>query len=96
LTESGNRAKLRIHTVYWATSSDTGPFSKGKVKEAERANEMLDLMYSRMSIDLEESQFLIPDPRLVVGASDHKWGPAPFHFADAYYEDFLAKLGESL
>jgi len=96
LTESGNRAKLRIHAVYWATASDTGPFSKGKVKEAKRANEMLDLMYSRMSIDLEESQFLIPDPRLVVGASDHKWGPAPFHFADAYYEDFLSKLRASL
>lgn len=89
-------AKIRIHVVHWAVRTNSGPFPKAKVKEAKRANTMLDLMYSRMSLDLTESQFLVPDRSLVVGADDHKWGPAPFHFADEYYEAFIALLERSL
>lgn len=82
---------IRINKVYWATvateSIDTDKLVANNATE--KNNDKLDLMYKYIERNLP-SKCIIDIPKsLLVADSSHKWGLAPFHYIDDYYETVL-------
>lgn len=86
--------RVRVNEVYWTQrllgGGELPPnFSPRKI---EANNAFLARMYSRMAEDLEVAQFLRYPPGELVADPNHRWGPAPFHYANSAYEHLVEGL----
>lgn len=75
----------------WATHMTTGektPLSMGK--SAEWANSVL-TDYEQVFKDLEFT-VVNPDPDTIIGDPEHQWGPAPFHYVQAFYDSLAEQI----
>jgi hypothetical protein len=91
------RKCLRVNKIFWATHSEDGQdylpiYSAERIKNE---NNFLEKLYQRMAYDLEEEQFYVVDKN-PIGANEHKWGRAPFHYRDDFYKKFIEKLTDTL
>lgn len=80
----------------WATvtaRSSAVPGSHGI--PAERANELSQSYYD-VARSVAGLHIITPRPDLVVAADDHRWGIAPFHYTDEYYETVADQVRETL
>lgn len=89
-----NELELMDRTVVlappWATKSVQGtatPISFGL--RAARANQMYELYYAALE---EVGLSLVARDVPVLGDDEHKWGPAPFHYAEQTYQALVRLL----
>ncbi|KRC54014.1 hypothetical protein ASE19_08035 [Nocardioides sp. Root79] len=89
---AGIRERVRINRVRWATEFD-GPGAEFPAfynpQRIRRSNEFLESVHARMEQDLEPEQFWRYDDAELLAASQHQWGPAPFHYTPAFYRRFV-------
>lgn len=90
--------KIVVNEVYWSKFCADGKnfLPHDSEEQIDLANELLERCYSRMRQDLPPDQFLTFPSSLMVGGVDHVWGRSPFHYTDAFYNEFLRKLGEAV
>lgn len=94
MNESGFCARIRINRALWCEKTESGArFDPQYPPEAiEAANTHFKRLFHRCSSDLSECSFYDYDVGQFIGKDDHKWGRAPFHYADAFYLATLAHL----
>lgn len=83
----GYRGRILVSRAFWATEGLDG--SRADAQQTvltQRANAHLDRMYQRCAKDLPEHQFISYPPSLLVFDPAHKWGQAPFHYGQAFYQ----------
>jgi hypothetical protein len=86
--------RLRVNQVFWGARTENGGnfephYSSRRI---DQANQFLDRMYQRISVDIPSDQFLRFDQGLMTGSVTHKWGISPFHYVDAYYHAAIQQL----
>jgi hypothetical protein len=91
LHEHGRLDSLRLNPALWSSVTDSGA-PLANQDEISTANAYLERLYRRAARDLRSRQVLGIPPELFVGASNHRWGAAPFHYADAYYVRMIELL----
>ncbi len=77
----GNRRTI-IHRSFYAQSG----------KAAAVMNPLMEKLYTLLQQALPQANTFELDPALRLSEPAHLWGPAPFHFIDAYYRAGLAAL----
>ncbi len=94
LDSRGSRDRLRVNKVFWSTSRTDGGVFEGAYSEESirRANEVLAQLYEIMAADLAPEQFYRYSDEEMVADASHKWGPAPFHYTNAFYDKTLRHL----
>lgn len=60
--------------------------------EFENANRVLNQFYDMAIASLDSPLVIDVDRQLRASSRTHKWGFAPYHYVDGYYEDFVGKL----
>lgn len=96
----GARDRVRVNRVRWATTFD-GPgaefTSYHSPQRIHRTNRFLRRIYQRMELDLSPLQFFRYGDDELRAATEHQWGPAPFHYTPAFYRRFVEHVtGEPL
>lgn len=94
LAADGRLDRLRVNGALWADRTETGE-GFGELHPAsyiEGANRHFTRMLGRIRADLPEEQIHTYAPELLRGNASHKWGPAPFHYAEPYYRRTIAQL----
>jgi len=85
-----------VHRAYWAVR-DTAGRDLEDAAEAERANAWLARAYERLEAALGDRVRVVEPPAALRAADPgHRWGLAPFHYADAYYDDLAARVRAAL
>lgn len=92
LRSMGCLSKLRINKVFWSSHKEDGTLFEVGADEVRKRNAFLDVLYARIALDVPSEQFYSYSGASMVGAVEHKWGPSPFHYVDAYYLDALGHL----
>ncbi|WP_250501980.1 DUF6270 domain-containing protein [Caballeronia sp. AZ7_KS35] len=84
---------VRVNMVFWQKeTSDGATFPNQTNDQINAANDALATMYAIMANDLAPHQFFEYEDGLMQCASTHRWGPAPFHYSDAFYLKAADKL----
>lgn len=88
-----HKSKIRIIKAYWAKHDDQGqPLNRPSSRAIDLQNKKLNSLYDISSKYIDQSQFInIPKDSLIV-ASEHKWGPAPFHYVSDFYDKVLLNI----
>ena len=96
LDSLGKKQRVLLNEVRWAETASAGTIPEWGFtsEQIAAANLYLEKLYSRAASDLEPFQVMRADPQHLVGSQAHKWGPAPFHYADAYYMNALNSILE--
>ncbi|WP_156390520.1 DUF6270 domain-containing protein [Caulobacter sp. Root487D2Y] len=83
---------LVLHEAYWAPRSVAGETSVNyDVNWVARNNDLLALCYAGLKRRL--NCWVVSAPRAeTLGDAEHKWGPAPYHYQQSYYEHIQAQL----
>jgi hypothetical protein len=85
-----------VHRAYWAVRDVAGR----PLAEAERGravNHWLERAYTTLESALGDRAVRVePDPGLLVAEPGHRWGLAPFHYVEDYYDDLSSRLREAL
>lgn len=94
MDECGFISRIRICRSLWSdtTQSGSGFGKENAPQHIDSANKHFRRLFQRCSIDLNEGNFYDFDPSLFKAKDDHKWGKAPFHYVDAYYQAMLANI----
>lgn len=93
LMASGRDDCVVINQVWWAENMVDGtPLPQEQRLEARRANELLSWMYDELRQFVPPARWMTFPDNYLRSNPDHRWGPAPFHFADAYYADAMRQL----
>lgn len=71
-----------IHEAYWA----------GNDFNAERNNSFLTIYYNFIKILMPKVHVIRIHESFRILNPDHKWGNAPYHYIDAYYQNFILQL----
>ena len=74
--------QIIIHEAYWA----------GNDIQAERNNTYLSIYYNFLKILLPKSHIIRVEEVYRKMNLNHKWGIAPYHYIDNYYQNFASKL----
>lgn len=82
LLEHVPAARVMIHKALYAPVRD----------DAEEANRYLEQMYGRLHEEIPQATLIVPSSDVFRAKPDHKWGPAPFHFVDAYYVEVATAI----
>lgn len=91
LTSAGLFEKTWVILAPWATHLSTGektPWSMGKT--AEWANSVLpdyEKVFENLGFNI-----LRPEPETIIGDPNHQWGPAPFHYVQAFYDSIACQV----
>ncbi|MDR0519638.1 MAG: DUF6270 domain-containing protein [Clostridiales Family XIII bacterium] len=81
-------ANIVIHKAYYSYSSDDG--SQFDASTIKRFNDQLTYYYEKLHSELPDSPCInIEKPVAAIG---HRWGQAPFHYTQDYYDDFIIQL----
>jgi hypothetical protein len=95
LTQRGLVSRVIVNKVYWADCMEEGAPLPGHDAEAIRAaNELLDWMYRELENYVPLEQWMKFDALRSNAA--HRWGIAPFHYSDAFYQEAAWQLGERI
>ncbi|MGO3869496.1 hypothetical protein JYG33_11860 [Alcaligenes sp. SORT26] len=96
LDSLGKKQCVLLNEVRWAQAASDGsvPAWGFTPEQTVAANLYLEKLYSRAAADLESFQVMRADPQNLVSSLNHQWGPAPFHYVDAYYENALNTILE--
>lgn len=87
------RDKILVNRTYWATRLATGGDIPGtSLSYTRRHNGVLDWMYHMIEPMLAPEQLLSVPGAKMVSTLNHRWGPSPFHYDDAYYECLKGRL----
>jgi hypothetical protein len=86
--------RLLVNQVFWSSRTENGGNFEPQYpsRYIDSANQFLDRMYRRMSVDIPYEQFLRFDYRLMMGSIAHTWGISPFHYVDGYYHSAIQQL----
>jgi Family of unknown function (DUF6270) len=101
LKESGfPQDRVILHRAWWArTVQEAGqvrPLGATDLADAHRNNTLLAEAYRIIKAELPGCRTIEVDKARLVADAAHKWGAAPFHYIDAYHDDFRAKLAKVL
>jgi len=90
----GLHDRLLINEVFWGSRTENGGNFEPHYssRHIDSANQFLDRMYQRISVDIPSEQFLRFDQGLMTGSITHTWGISPFHYVDAYYHSAIQQL----
>jgi hypothetical protein len=92
---NGVKDKIIVNRTFWATELANGQQIPGtSVGYTELHNCLLEWMYHMIEPMLEPRQFLPLPKALLVSTLDHRWGPSPFHYDDAYYNYLKGRVKE--
>lgn len=81
-----------VHRAYWALR-DTGGRTLEEAARAKAANRWLERAYAVLESALGDRAVPVePDPALRVAEPSHRWGLAPFHYVDDYYDDLSQQV----
>ena len=88
------RDSLRVNRIYWSNCDQVGKVEEeaGKLAEIMSANSFLDQLYSLAAADLNDHQFITYSEDTIRTDPEHRWGPAPYHYTENVYRNFLAAL----
>lgn len=88
------RKSVLLNEVRWAGAASDGSYPEwgATPEQTVAANLYLEKLYLRAAADLGPTQVMRADPQHLVGSLAHKWGPAPFHYVDAYYVNALNSI----
>lgn len=89
LRSVGLAAKTLILAPDWAVIDDAGKFSPTSFgRGAAEANVIFDRYYAAAT----EIGFRLLRKKETLAASQHIWGPAPFHYHEIVYQDLVAQI----
>lgn len=90
LLSSIDETKVVLNRVYWAEYFPDGKdaSSKGWIH---RSNVQLQRLYDAVDKRWSLRSIEYPD-EVVVADPQHQWGPAPYHYVEAFYRNTLASL----
>ncbi|OFT77186.1 hypothetical protein HMPREF3104_02775 [Corynebacterium sp. HMSC30G07] len=83
--------KITINATPWATSFPDGQPIRESFPTSNQFNSALNIM-TNYAKELGFQTFEVPK-EIVFGSTDHKWGPAPFHYSDNAYVAMAEKIG---
>ncbi len=83
---------ILVNKVFWATTDTTNKALAIPNAEIERANQGLTEIYEIVETTGSGIRELIYDQDLLRAGKQHKWGTAPFHYSDAFYEEQRRQL----
>lgn len=94
LNHLGEKKKnIRIIRAYWAKIDSQGNTLDRLSPEAiDKQNRKLDKLYGIAEKYLDHSQFINIKPESLVIDSEHRWGPAPFHYVTDFYREVLISI----
>ena len=97
LSRTGKLDCLRVNRVFWAEkTANGGDFSPSySLRGIAEANKFLERLYERIALDIDFSQFICFEKKLLVGAINHRWGLSPFHYIEDYYQQALKLLSNA-
>ncbi|WP_313704229.1 DUF6270 domain-containing protein [Massilia sp.] len=85
--------RVIVNKVFWADQFEDGtPLPNDNVKKRRLANEHLAWMYSELERYVPAKRWLVADAQNLRASSQHRWGVAPFHYGDAYYQQMTRQL----
>lgn len=87
-------SKIRINQALWCETTESGDGfnQEHSSKQIDTANRHFRKLFHRSGDDLGPGSFYEYDADLFKAKDHHKWGKAPFHYADPYYHATLAHL----
>jgi Family of unknown function (DUF6270) len=87
-------SKIRINQALWCETTESGDGfdQEHSSKQIDIANRHFRKLFRRSGKDLMPGSFYEYDAGLFKAKDHHKWGKAPFHYADSYYHATLAHL----
>ena len=80
---AGKSKKIIINKVFLAQVDEKGS-AFDQIDFIKKMNQWLNRVYSRISDDLPQSQFIDYIGMDWVARSDHKWGRSPYHFTETH------------
>ncbi len=94
MTDAKSVSKIRINRALWCdrTESDESFDLEHSPKSIDTANRYFEKLFQRCANDVGACNFYAYDAVLFRGKDGHKWGKAPFHYADSFYLATLAHL----
>jgi len=96
LAQEGLADRVIINKVFWTDQMQDGsPLPNDKAGNHGAANDLLAWMYSELEKHVPPPRWLSFTDSALKCNPQHRWGPAPFHYSDAYYAsaaDQLRKL----
>lgn len=93
LAQHGLADRVVVNKVFWTDRMEDGsPLPKDKAGNHAAANELLAWMYCELEKYVPSTRWLnFADCDLKCNPK-HRWGPAPFHYADTYYANAATQL----
>ncbi|WP_086250937.1 DUF6270 domain-containing protein [Campylobacter devanensis] len=79
--------KIYINEVFW--SNNLNLISQDYL---EQSNAFLSKMYEKIREYIPKSQFITYDNNLFYCNENHKWGGAPYHYCDEFYQSTIEQL----
>lgn len=97
LMDSNLSDRVVLHSARWAVRSrrmdgTSGELPQDRLEKAIYFNKKIDEMETIAKEQLRGLRVLAAPSELRVAAENHRWGFAPFHFVDEYYEHIAAQL----
>lgn len=93
LAEHGMADRVVVNKVFWADRMEDGtPLPEQDDKHWEKANILMAWMYGELERYVPEQRWMTFSDEVLRSSSAHRWGIAPFHYADAYYTAALKQL----
>lgn len=93
--------RIVLHACLWADKQsgpdgltalpDARQILPGRIVSRAAHNDLLRRMHDAFAAHFPEALIIDLPEDVRVAATDHQWGPAPFHFIPAYYETFLQR-----
>ena len=92
-------SKLVLHKAFWKKtyvdkSGNHRYFDDETTQLIQRHNEKLSYLYDFIESNLSSAQVIQLEG--FVASENHRWGLQPFHYEDAYYQEFLISLNRIL
>lgn len=83
--------KALMSNHYINSKGETIKFEKNHIKNNEKVNELLEIMYDRVQVNLPNAH-VIDIGNSNIADENHKWGLSPMHYRDEYYIEALDKI----
>lgn len=85
-----------VHRALWATTDTAGTLLSNH-ELAAQSNEWLERAYDLLEAAIGTGVISVAPPEATrLADPEHRWGLAPFHFPDAYYDELARRIREAL
>lgn len=93
LEKNGNADRVVVNKVFWADRMEDGvPLAVEDEQQRAAANNLLAWMYEELAQYVPSQRWMTFSDDVLRSNATHRWGIAPFHYADAYYARALSQL----